>query len=268
MSPGAEPAGRWSAPPRDRLQLEALQGTRALQGGTKPCRGAPGQASASWDTPVASAGCAQGAAGRWHPWHHKHCPGSSGSQPTDPPPPPGQLRRGSKHTHHCCVNSLPLLCINHYAIPFYFQFTCIFLVEPQTCPWVCGNSPHQPLPCLGATASCCQGTRHHLGRTAGLWVRRCQQCSSLVPCPAAPSLGWARRPRSQGLRGKAEPVHFTTPSCVQSHHPASSSDSLVRSISPPGAVTLGGVRQAREELLSPRPWQAAPTSPRRCPAEG
>lgn len=164
--------------------------------------------------------------------------------------------------------SLALLCINHYTIALYFQFTCISLVEPQTCPGACSSS-HQPLSCLGTMASCCQGTYpappRQNSRAVGE-VLPAKFTPRAMPC--SPSPDWARRPRSQGLRGRAEPTHLTAPSCVQSHYPASSSDNLVRSISPPGAMTLGSFRQTREKLLSSRPWQAAPTSPCRCPVEG
>lgn len=201
----SEPAGRWGAAPWDSPQLEASQGT--LGGDTKPCRRSRGP-------PAAGAGCAQGAAGRWHPWHHTHCPGRCGGRPTAPLP--GQLRRwGRAHTpwlHY----SLALLRINHHAIALYFQFTCIFLVEPQTCLAVCG-SPHRLCPASGRRLPAAKAPPLHLGRAAAAMLPA-MLMPRAMPCSHQPDR--ARRLRNQGFWGRAKPGHFTAPSCAQNHHPA------------------------------------------------
>lgn len=114
----------------------------------------------------------------------------------------------------------PLLLINHHVLPLYFESACIFLVASQIRlgAW---NSPCQPAPCLAATASCCQGTRQHLGRRAGLQVLP----AVLTLC----ALHWGKEAKKPGTLGQESSPHTSQypPVCR-----ASSSDSSVQSVSP------------------------------------
>lgn len=136
-------------------------------------------------------------------------------QPAHIPPPTPQ---GDEHTYLgyitaslCALTTMQFLCTSSLRV---------FSLYSPKCTWVGGGGAAHPTS-LGVTVSCCQGSGQHRGRTAGLWVWSCQQC-----------LDWETRLRSQGLWVTAESMHVTTPSCEQSHHPASSSSSLVQSTSP------------------------------------
>lgn len=102
--------------------------------------------------------------------------------PTTQPAP-----QGSNHTHHQCITALLCCALTTTQLLCTSNLHVFPLWSPKRAR---GHAAHPTslYPALGQWLLAAKvPTRHHLGRTAGLWVRCCQQSSRLVPCPAAPA---------------------------------------------------------------------------------
>lgn len=120
---------------------------------------------------------------------------------------------------HCALTTTQFL-----VLPIYIYF-------PRGVPDVPGGCiAHSTLPQVRLLAAKVRGTI-----LTGLWEQCCQQ--SLVLCPTVPSPAWAGGPRSQGLQGRAKPIHLTALLCAEPS-PSPQLHSSLRSVSQGGAGTL------------------------------